>query len=217
MGTYRFTVLDMVAEARAAAPQLTARLRIEETTGQLVHAIVLRCQVRIEPHRRPYDDGERDGLCGLLGERGRQTDTLRPFPWLQCATTVPGFTGMTEADLALPCTYDLEVIGARYLHALDAGDVPLALVFSGTVFTGAGAGPGVEQIPPGCAARHRLPVTVWRQLISAYFPNTGWVRLDAGVLASLARYRARHGLRNWDETVQTLLARAAPAADGEAT
>ena len=46
MSDYRFTVLDMVAEPYAVAPQLTARLRIEETTGQRIHAIALRCPLR---------------------------------------------------------------------------------------------------------------------------------------------------------------------------
>lgn len=206
MSAYRFTVLDVVAEAYAATPQLTARLRIEETTGQPIHAIALRCQVRIEPQRRRYDDGEGDGLRGLFGERERWADTLRPFQWMQCNTTVQGFTGVTETDLVLPCTYDLDVIGSRYLHALDAGDVPLNLLFSGTVFTRGSTGFGVEQVPWDCEARHRLPVAVWRQMIDSYYPNTGWIRLDAGVLALLADYRARHGLLGWDDTVQALLA-----------
>jgi hypothetical protein len=118
---------------------------------------------------------------------------------------VQGFTGATEADLALPCTYDLDVIGARYLHALDAGEVPLNLLFSGTVFTRGNTGFGVEQIPWECEARHQLPVEVWRQMIECYFPNTGWLRLDSDVLARLTDYRSRHGLTSWEETIQNLL------------
>jgi Family of unknown function (DUF6084) len=206
MSDYRFTILDVAAEPYAVAPQLTARLRIEEMTGQRVHAIALRCQVRIEPQARRYDDGEGDRLLGLFGERARWADTLRPFLWMQCNTMVQGFLGRTEADLALPCTYDLEVIGARYLHALEAGDVPLTLLFSGTVFTRGETGFGVEQLPWTCEARHRLPVAVWRQMIASYYPNTGWIRVGSDVLAALAGYRSRHGLISWDETVTRLLA-----------
>jgi hypothetical protein len=208
MSSYAFTVLDVVAERYAAAPQLTARLRVEETTGQRIHAIALRCQVRIEPHRRRYGDTEAEALRGLFGERERWTDTLRSFLWMQCNTTVQGFTGRTEVDLALPCTYDLDVIGSRYLHALDAGDIPLLLLFSGTVFTRGSNGFGVEQVPWDCEAPYRLPVAVWREMIASYYPHTGWIRLDVDVLTSLADYRARHGLTGWDETVQTLLDRA---------
>jgi len=205
---YRFTVLDVAAEPYAVAPQLTARLRIQETTGQRIHAIVLRCQVRIEPQRRRYDPAEQDALRGLFGERERWVDTVKPFLWMQCNATVQGFTGRTETDLPLPCTYDLEVIGTRYLHALDAGDVPLTFLFSGTVFTRGSAGFGVEQIPWACEARHALPVPVWRQMIASYFPNTGWLRVGSDALAELAGYRSRLGLVSWDETIQKLLAAA---------
>jgi hypothetical protein len=210
MSAYTFSVLDVIAEQYAVAPQLTARLRIDETTGTRIHAVALRCQVRIEPQRRRYETSEESGLRGLFGERSRWADTLRPFLWMQCNTTVQGFTGRTETDLALPCTYDLDVIGSAYLHALDAGDVPLTLLFSGTVFTRGDSGFGVEQIPWDCEAQYRLPVTVWRQMIDSYFPNTGWLRLDADVLGRLSAYRSEHGLTSWDETVEKLLGEAGP-------
>ncbi|HEX8094644.1 DUF6084 family protein [Jatrophihabitans sp.] len=209
MSDYAFSVVTIFAEPYAAAPQLTARLRITEATGQRIHAIALRAQVRIEPQRRRYDEAEQHGLLGLFGDRGRWVDTLRPFQWMQCNTTVQGFTGETEVDLALPCTYDFDVVGARYLHALESGPVPLTLLFSGTVFLKGDNGFGVQQVPWDCEARYDLPVAVWREMIESYFPNTGWIRLDSDVLRSLTDYRARHGLTSWEETVQTLLARSA--------
>lgn len=211
MSGYTFSVLDIVAEPYAVAPQLTARLRVQESTGQVIHAIALRCQVRIEPQRRHYDGAEQQALQALFGERHRWTDTLKPFLWMQCNTTVQGFTGATEVDLVLPCTYDLDVVGSRYLHAVDAGVVPLNLLFSGTVFTRGSNGFGVEQVPWDCEARYDLPVAVWRQMISSYFPNTGWIRLDQDVLRDMADYRTRHGLTSWEETVQALLAAAGEA------
>lgn len=210
MSDYEFSVLDIFAEPYAVAPQLTTRLRVQETTGQVIHAIALRCQVRIEPQRRRYDDTEQEGLLGVFGERHRWSQTLRPFLWMQCNTTVQGFTGTTETDLVLPCTYDFDVIGSRYLHALNEGTVPLTLLFSGTVFTRGSTGFAVQQVPWDCEARHDLPVRVWREMISTYFPNTGWIRLDQDVLALLADYRARRGMTTWEETVQALL-----AAEGE--
>ncbi|GAA2629856.1 DUF6084 family protein [Paractinoplanes durhamensis] len=204
MSAYTFTVLDVTAEPYAVAPQLTARLRIT-TTGPRVHAIALRSQVRIDPQRRRYTGAEENSLRGLFGERARWGDTLKSFLWMQANTTVQGFTGDTETDLALPCTYDLEVIGSRYLHALDAGDVPLNLLFSGTIFTRGESGFEVEQVPWACEARWSLPVSVWRDMIDSYFPNTGFLRIDADLLKELAAFRARHDLISWDETVQRLL------------
>lgn len=205
MSSYEFTVLDVFAEQYAATPQLTARLRITETTGQVVHAMALRCQVRIEPQRRPYSEADESGMRALFGDRERWADTLRPFLWMQCNTTVQGFTGSAEVDLPLPCSYDFDVIGSRYLHAVRDGEVPLSLMFSGTVFTRGIAGFGVEQVPWNCDARYRLPVSVWRQMMALYYPNSGWIRLDHDVLERFADYRARHGLTSWEETVHHLL------------
>lgn len=206
MSNYGFTVLDIFAEPYAAAPQLTARLRIEETTGQVVHAIALRCQVRIEPQRRAYTEADETGLLALFGDRDRWPQTLKPFLWMQCNTTVQGFTGVTEVDLPLPCTYDFEVVGSRYLHAISADTVPLSFLFSGTVFTRGVSGFGVEQVPWDCDATHQLPVTVWKQMMDLYYPHTSWIRLNLDLLDQLADYRARHGLTTWEETVQRLLA-----------
>ncbi len=205
MSTYEFSVVDIFAEPYAAAPQLTARLRILESSGETIHAIALRCQVRIEPQRRRYEEADESGLRALFGDRDRWVDTLKPFLWMQCNAMVQGFTGITEVDLALPCTYDFEVTGSRYLHAVTEGTIPLALLFSGTIFTKGANGFGVQQVPWDCEANYALPVTVWQQMIESYFPNTGWIRLDHDVLDSLADFKSRHGLTTWEETVATLL------------
>jgi hypothetical protein len=200
-----FAVTDVFAEPYAAAPQLTARLRISETSGQRVHAIALRCQVRIEAQRRAYAAADETGLRELFGERERWAQTLKPFLWMQSGAMVQGFTGKTEVDLVLPCTYDFDVAASRYLHSVGEGTIPLALLFSGTVFTRGEAGFGVEQVPWDREAAYALPVTVWRQMIATYFPHTGWLRLDHDVLTALADFRSRHGLTSWEETVQVLL------------
>ena len=206
MSNYEFSVVDIFAEPYAAAPQLTARLRIQETTGQTIHAIALRCQVRIEPQRRRYEEADESGLRALFGERDRWAETLKPFLWMQSSAMVQGFTEITEVDLPLPCTYDFEITGSRYLHAVSDGTVPLALLFSGTVFIKGVNGFGVEQVPWDCEASYSLPVAVWQQMIESYYPNTGWIRLDHDVLTSLADFRSSHGLTTWEETLQALLA-----------
>jgi hypothetical protein len=206
VSNYEFSVVDIFAEPYAAAPQLTARLRIQESTGQAIHAIALRCQVRIEPQRRRYEEADESGLRALFGERDRWAETLKPFLWMQSSAMVQGFTEITEVDLPLPCTYDFEVTGSRYLHAVTDGTVPLALLFSGTVFTKGANGFGVEQVPWDCEASYALPVAVWQQMIESYYPNTGWIRLDHDVLTSLADFRSSQGLTTWEETLQTLLA-----------
>ena len=136
-----FAVLDAAPERYAAAPTLLVRVRLTESTGAIVHAVALRAQVQIEPQRRQYAEREQEGLADLFGPSERWSQTLRPFLWTHAVALVPGFTGAVEFDLPVACTYDFEVAAAKYLHALDDGEVPLRLLFSGTVFTRGGLPP----------------------------------------------------------------------------
>jgi hypothetical protein len=201
-----FTVVDVVPEPYAASPILLARIRVEETTGERVHALALLAQIRIEPQRRRYDDTEERALLDLFGDRTRFGDTLRPFAWLHASTVAQGFTGSTVVELPLPCTYDFEVSGTTYLHALREGEIPLLFLFSGTVFTRGTTGFSVAQVPWDCEARHRLPVTVWRDLMETWFPGTEWVRMRRDTVEALAHYRHVRGLTSWDDVVTALLA-----------
>ncbi|MCW2534527.1 MAG: hypothetical protein JWQ26_226 [Modestobacter sp.] len=207
-----FTVVDVAPEPYSAAPNLLARLRVEEATGERVHALALRAQVRIEPQRRRYDDTEERALLDLFGDRTRFAQTLKPFTWLHTSTVAQGFTGSTEIDLVLPCTYDFEVSGATYLHALRDGDVPLLFLFSGTVFTRGATGFSVAPVAWDCEAPFRLPVSVWRDLMEQAFPGSEWVRMHRDTVDALAHYRHERGLTSWDAVVSTLLAEATLAA-----
>ncbi|MEO9139378.1 MAG: DUF6084 family protein [Jatrophihabitans sp.] len=200
-----FEVADIFAEPYAVAPQLTARLRVQEATGAVVHALALRAQVRIEPQRRAYTPDEERGVRDLFGPRERWYDTLKPFMWMQTSAMVPGFTDVAQVDLPLPCSYDFEVAAAKYLHALRTGAVSIILLFSGTVFVRGEHGFGVEQVPWDREARYELPVTVWRELMDQHFPGTGYLRLGHDVMARLAAHKAEHGYTSWEETVVSLL------------
>jgi hypothetical protein len=198
--------VDVVPEPYAAAPNLLARLRVEETTGERVHALALRAQVRIEPQRRRYDDPEEQALLDLFGDRTRFAQTLKPFAWLHTSTVAQGFTGSADIDLVLPCTYDFEVAGTKYLHALRDGEIPLLFLFSGTVFTRGATGFAVSQVPWDREAPYRLPVRVWRDLMQEHFPGSEWVRMRRDTIDALAHYRHVRGLTSWDDVVTALLA-----------
>jgi hypothetical protein len=209
-----FDVVSVVPEPYAAVPNLLARIRVEEATGTRVHALALRAQIRIEPQRRRYDDTEERALLDLFGDRTRFAETLKPFPWLHASTVAQGFREACEIELPLPCTYDFEVSGTTYLHALRDGEIPLLFLFSGTVFTRGASGFSVEQVPWDREARFRLPVAVWRDLMAAYFPGTEWLRMRRDTVEALAHYRHLRGLTSWDDAVTRLLADAsAPAGE----
>jgi hypothetical protein len=204
----RFDCLDVRADPYGAFPTLLFRLGITEPQGEAVHAIALRCQIRIEPQGRRYGPGEMELLADLFGHPTRWGDTVKPLQFGNVSIMVPRFTGTTEIDLPVPCSYDLEVAAGRYFASLDEGEVPLLLLFSGTVFARAGEGFTVRQVPWNREARHRMPVSVWRELIDRYFPGSGWLRLHRDTLRALQRFKSGRALPTWDETVEVLLGEA---------
>ncbi|MET9962333.1 DUF6084 family protein [Streptomyces sp. NPDC006326] len=211
MTDFTFTCTGVRADPYAAGPTLVFRLRITASGGTRVHALALRCQLRIEPARRGYGPDEAEALRDLFGDRSRWGTTLRPVQFAQVAVMVPSFTGETETDVVVPCTYDMDIAAGRYLGALDEGEAPLLMLFSGTAFTGAG-GFHVEPVPWDREAAYRMPVAVWREMVEQHFPGCGWLRLPRDTMADLLAYRSRHALPSWEATVRALLDAAQPAA-----
>ena len=119
----RFEVARTPGPSRTRrCPTIMFRIRAEEADGRRVHAAALRCQIRIEPQRRRYSEPEEEKLYELFGETPQWGNSLRPFLWTHVSTTVGGFDGTGEFDLPVACTYDFEVAGAKYLHALGDGE-----------------------------------------------------------------------------------------------
>ena len=202
----QFSCESVTADRYAAGPTLNFRIGITESTGEKVHALALRAQIRIEPQKRRYSPVEAERLVGLFGEPSRWADTLKPLQFAMASSMVPGFAGRTEAVLPVPCTYDLDVAGAGYFHALAEGDVPLLLLFSGTVFRAGTTGFSVTQVPWSCEATYLLPVAEWRLMMDQFFPNSGWVRLDRDTLDALLAFKNARALPTWEHTVAALLA-----------
>jgi hypothetical protein len=201
-----FAVLEVTAEPYAVTPILTARIGITADGDEPVHAIALRCQVRVEPLRRGYTDDEAAGLLDLFGPRERWGTTQHNFLWQHSSTMVPGFTGATQIDLPLECTYDFEVTAAKYFHALRDGAIPLQFLFSGTVFAKGQNNFSVRQVPWDREDHYDLPVSAWRDLMQLHYPNTGWLRLNRDTLDALAQFKSTRGLLGFDDAVTSLLA-----------
>ncbi len=200
-----FVVQGVVAEPYSVTPQLNARIGVGTGFAGPIQAIALKCQVRIEPLRRPYSDDEATGMADLFGPRERWVNTQRTFLWQHSTTMVQGFSRTTEVSMPLVCTYDFEVAASKYLHALRDGTVPLLFLFSGTVFTPGKRGFSVHQVSWECEARHDMPVSVWHDVTRAHFPNSGWVRLGHDTVTALAAYRSANGMLDFDEAVSALL------------
>lgn len=208
-----FDCVDVGPERYAAVPTLQFQLQLSETTGVAVHAVALRCQIRIEPQRRRYTEAEADRLLDLFGELARWGETLKPLQFATVSVMVPSFQGGCEVSLAVPCTYDFEVAAAKYFHSLEQGEIPLLLLFSGTVFLHGDSGFSVEQVPWHKEAHYRLPVSVWHELMDLYFPNTAWLRVRRETLDALQAFKSRAALPTWDDAFESLLRQAGTGAD----
>jgi Family of unknown function (DUF6084) len=200
-----FDCLGAQPDRYAAGPILSFRLRIAETTGTVIHTIALRCQIRIEVQRRRYSPEEAERLSDLFGEPSRWGETLKPMHFTTVSHMVQGFSGSVEIDLQVPLTYDFEVASAKYFHALAEGEIPLLLMFSGTVFSKSQSGFAVELVPWHKETAYRLPVSVWQAVMDTHFPNSGWIRIRRDTLEQLRRYRSLHAPASWDEAFALLL------------
>jgi len=205
MSELAIEVIDARAEPYAAVPTLLLRLAVTEPSGDPVHAVALRAQVQIEPQRRRYSADEESRLLELFGEQPQWGESLRPFLWTHATTMLTGFTGHTEVDLPIVCSYDFEVAAAKYLHSLGDGEIPLALLFSGTVFARRDGVVSVQPVPWHVEATYRLPVKVWRSVMDLYFPNSGWIRLRRDTIDALTRYKAERAIPSWDDACELLL------------
>ena len=205
MSELKFKVEGARAEPYAAVPTLSLALRVDDDSGATVNAVALRCQIRIEPQRRRYSDEEEARLAELFGDTPRWGDTLKPFLWTNVSQMLTAFDGSTLVQMPVQCTYDFEVAATKYFHSLDDGEIPLLLLFSGTVFTKNGAGLQASQVPWHAEASFRLPVSVWRAMMDCYFPNSGWLMLRRETLDQLMKLKATLAMPTWDDVLDALM------------
>jgi hypothetical protein len=190
----------------AAIPSLVFKLRIENLEDEPVRSVALNTQIRIAATGRHYEAAEQERLLELFGEPSRWKDTLRSLLWTHTVLQVPRFSGSTVVDMPVACTYDLEVVAAKYFYALEEGEVPLEFLFSGTIFyAGEGGRLQTTRISWEKEAEFRLPVRLWKEMMDQYFPNSAWVRLRKDAFDQLYDYKVRKGLPTWEATVEALL------------
>jgi hypothetical protein len=207
----RFACTGVRPEPYAFGPSLLLDLRIRVDPGQQVHTLALRTQIRIEPRRRRYTPSEAEKLTDIFGELPRWGETLNPLQLTEISTMVPGFTGETTVSIPVPLTYDIEIASTKYLHGLEDGDIPLLLLFSGTIFYRGPEGVQVGLVPWHEEATVRLPVSVWRATMDEHFPGSAWIRVRRETLDALSAYRSPRAIPNWDDTIERLLKEAQTA------
>ncbi|HEX4028794.1 MAG TPA: DUF6084 family protein [Terracidiphilus sp.] len=192
----------------AAIPTLAFKMQIRNAdANEAIHTVALRCQIQIDVARRRYSPLEQELMLDLFGAPERWSQTLRSMLWANVNLVIPGFAGAsTTADLHLPCTFDFNVAATKYFEGLTDGDIPLLVLFSGTVF----------YAPPDCGlqvapiswereARFKLPVKVWREMMDSYYPNNVWLNLRRDVFDRLYRYKMQQGVPTWEQALERML------------
>jgi Family of unknown function (DUF6084) len=211
MPDLNFQVEGAEPQRFAAAPLLLFKLRVTEAVsakGQPtpIHAVVLQCQVRIEPARRRYTAEQQERLLDLFGTPERWGQTLRPMFWTHVSVAVPSFIGSTLMDLPVSCSYDFNMATTKYFAALEDGELPLCFLFSGTIFyEAADSALQVTQISWEKEAYFRLPAATWRGLMEEHYPNSAWLCLRKDVFDSLNQYKSRQGLPTYEQALERLL------------
>src|SRR6204780_1279925 len=117
------TVANAEAIPFAATPSLAFAMNVKNANpNEVLHTVVLRCQIQIEVARRKYSGHEQEKLRDLFGEPARWGQTLRNLLWTNSTAVIPQFTGVTSVDLQVPCTFDFCVATTKYFNGLTDGE-----------------------------------------------------------------------------------------------
>jgi hypothetical protein len=201
----RFSVEGAEPLTRAAVPTVALQLAVERRAGAAVRSATVGVRVDIAPARRAYDAATEERLADLFGTPDQWGTTLRAIGWSRATVLVGPFADRTTVELALACSYDFEVAAAKYLDALRDGEIPLDLMFSGSVLYDAGGGVQAAPIPWDREATYRLPVRVVRTAMEAVFGDSAWLRLPRDTFDHLSAYRVRGAYTSWEAAIESLL------------
>ena len=144
MPDLNFQVVMAEPEPFSAGPLLRFKLRVSQSAAAgaeivPIHAVMLQCQVRIEPAQRRYETAEQEKLLDLFDAPPRWGQTLRSMLWANTSVAIGPFMDAVSVDLPVPCTYDFNVAVTKYFYALAwIPTCPLLLTFF-TLFSRAAA------------------------------------------------------------------------------
>ncbi len=209
MPQLEFKVTGVEAANYGIVPLLHFKLEITNASEtETIQSILLQAQIQLQPTQRAYQPAEKEKLGELFGTPDRWGQTLRARLWTHATANVRQFQGRTEALLAVPCSYDLNVAATKYFHGLEGGEVPLLFLFSGTIFYEDDEGRlQIQQVSWNCESAFRMPIATWQAMMDEHYPNSAWLALDRGLFDQLYAFRRQEGFADWDQTIARLLAR----------
>lgn len=199
-------VLGAGVDERSVAPAIAVELRVRNRRAdEILVAGVLRCQVRIRAAQRPYSSAEQARLRELFGDPPTPRRPPADLVWTQTAVCTPEFRGETTVSVSLPCSSDFNLAVAKYFYALREGEVPIALLFSGSMFRRTERGVEILPVPWSLECAYALPVAAWQQVLERHYPDRAVVTLSRAVFERLYQHRVATGAATWDRTIEGLL------------
>jgi hypothetical protein len=164
---FEFLVESVQTGSLLAQPAIAVRLQVKVRPAELlIHTLALRYQVLIEAARRRYSPTEQVALFDLFGPPDQWHRSLRGIAWHRGACQVEEFAGEAKAEVLIPCDTDPQSAVTKYFRALEDGEVPLSLLFSGAAFCEAADRPyNRVPIPWDKQATFRLPVSTGREAL----------------------------------------------------
>jgi len=207
MPDLNFQIAGVEPATNGLTPLLLFKLQISNAaTDEKISGVFLNAQIQIQPAQRAYNPVEKEKLVELFGEPKRWGETLRNRLWSHANTAVGPFTGHTDINLPVSCTFDLNIASAKYFYALDSGEVALLFLFSGSIFYAAPDGRlQIERISWNKECAYRMPIQMWRDLMQRHYPNSAWLALRRDVFDRLYEHKRKNGLPTWEQVIEQLL------------
>jgi hypothetical protein len=210
MPDLKFEIISAEVKAFAAMPTLVFRMQISNSVeNEEVYAAALKCQVMIEAIRRGYDPETKERLFELFGETERWSETLRTLLWTFVTVPVPRFTRNTIIDISISCSEDQAIAAGKYFYAVRDGNIPLAFLFSGTLFyKGPHDNLQIMQVPWEKEAAFIMPASLWQKMMDEHFPCIRWLRIRKDIYDKLVKYKAQSSFPTFEKAVESLLMQA---------
>lgn len=207
MPDLKFEIIASRVKEYAAVPTLVFDLQItNETENEEVYAAALKCQVVIEAIKRRYNEETKDRLYELFGGAERWHETLRTTFWQIITVPVPRFTDKTVIEINVPCSEDQGIAAGKYFYAVRDGVVPLAFLFSGTLFYKNPDGElQITLIPWEKEAFCKMPAILWEEMMDKHFPNTRWLSIRKDIYDQLIQYKASNNFPSLENCLESLL------------
>ncbi len=201
-----FRIEDVVPGPLASTPLVALCLSVRNSAGPQVQSVLLRCQVQIDAPARAYEAGESEQLQAVFGKGRVWGRALGRVLWTHATVVVPRFDREARFEIHAPCSHEQSASWANYLRGVQQGDVPVAVLFSGTVlYTDADGRLQAAPIPWSSEARFMMPLGVWRQALDNHYGDVSPLVVRRALMDRLHRYSARVGSPTIEDAIERLL------------